>query len=340
MSAAPRVAAEERPAPVLLGDRLDDVRRALAGGALPVALLVALGLVFLVAGLRPTTASFTHDGVAYEATCGIETVVGGSTWDALDTACGRGSGLRALAVAGGAALLLAGLAQLGWAAVRAGGTPGSHGGPVRPALSRPAGRLAAVGAVAGAAVAAGASLVVRSRLDAAVLTGDCLAGSSACADHSGWAGPVRVAGVAVALGCAAVLLHLVVASRRPSARLGVAVLCGATLLVLLALRPVAVEAGTGDDQLRATCGIEVLLAGHPQPSVTSACRAAMGSRAAAGSAGAVLGVVGVVLLWRARAADGTDVPDGTDGTDDPVADGARPRPARRQPLRAGAEVTR
>lgn len=330
MSSTPQVTVHERPQPVLLGERIGRVREALAGGAVPVALLLGLGVVFLVAGLTPTTTSFVDRGESYDATCGIETVLVGSTWEPLDAACGQGGGLRTLAVAGGAALLVAGLAHLAWVAARAGAR---EPGPLRRALRRRSGQVAAGGALAGGAVAAAATLVLRSRLDVAALTGDCLPGSGSCADHSGWAGVVQVGGGLLALGCVGVLLHLTAMPRTSSARIGSVLLVVGVVLVLLGARPVAVEAGSGAGRLRATCGIEVLLAGHPQPSVTSACRGAMGSRVAAAAGGAALAAVGGVLLHRARRHDGSS--DAGSVSNPPT-----PRRRRREPLRAGAEAQR
>jgi hypothetical protein len=74
----------------------------------------------------------------------------------------------------------------------------------------------------------------------------------------------------------------------------------ALLLLGLAVRPAAVEVGSGEGAIRAKCGIEVLLAGHPQPSVSDACRDATASRLALGGLGMLAGAAAAILLWAGR----------------------------------------
>jgi hypothetical protein len=292
--------AQPRPAPVLLGDRLQAIRAALGGGAVTLAIVLVLGVAFLVAGLRLAPITFTDGGTSYTASCGIETVLVGSSWDALATACRDGAGMRILAVVGGTMLVLGGLGQLAWVGSR---RAGERRSAWRRMLEPRSGRLAALGVVVATVVAAAAALVARARLDAAALTGDCLPGSGACPSDSGLAGGVQVAAVLAAVAAGAVLVRPLLAGRSPVTTIGVAVAALAVVLLALAGRPVAVETGTGPGDLRATCGVEILLAGHPQPTVTAACRDAMGSRAAAGAAGLLLGTgAGVLLLAGRRSA--------------------------------------
>lgn len=327
-TSAPIVPVVDRRTPVLLGDRLGRLRQDLSGGFVTLVLLLCLGLVFLVAGLRPTTVTFADAGETYRAECGIETVLLGSTWDALDDACAASGGLRALATAGGVVLLLAGLGQVAWLAARRAG----HTGPLSELLAAPRSRIAALGAALAALVAGAASLVVRARLDAAALSGTCQAGD--CPDRAGLAGAVR-------LGALVALVVLVVVAAWPILRrrsrlwqVGAAAVLAGILLLLLAVRPATVTAG---EDLRGTCGVEVLVAGHPQQSVTAACRDAMAGRPVAGIAGLAALITGAVLVRRAGAAPGDAGPTAGPVALSPV---AAPRPRRRtRPLVAG-EVER
>lgn len=329
----PNVPVHRRPPPVLLGDRLAGLRRDLSNGIVTLALVVGLGVVFLVAGLRPTTASFTDDGASYEASCGVETLVAGSAWDALDAACQEGQGLRLLATAGGAVLLLGGLGQVALVAARrpAGASPAP--GPVRRLLGPPAGRLAAGGVVVAALVAAGASLVARARLDADTLVGDCSSAGAACAGGGGMAGAVRLGALATGLVLIGVLVWPLLRGRGRMLQAGVALVVAGVILLLLAARPVAV---TTTEDLRGTCGVEVLLTGHPQPSVTAACRDAMTTQGATAAAGLVVVAVGGFLVWVGRGSG-----ERSGETDQPAERTSPPpeRPVRRRPLVAG-EVSR
>lgn len=319
----PVLSTTDRTAPVLIGDRLAAMRGDLSSGAVTLALILALGVVFLVAGLRPTTVTFTDQGEAYRAECGIETVLAGSSWDALDTACSASSGMRLLAAGGGLALLLGGLGQVAWLGSR---RP-SRSGPIRETLRTPRSRAAAIGALAAAVVAVGASLVARARLDGATLIGACGAGE--CPDREGLAGAVRLGALVALVALVIVAAWPLLRERSHAWRAGAGLVAAGAVLLLLAARPVTI---TADDDLRGTCGVEVLLAGHPQTSVTTACREAMAGRPVLGVVGLAVAIGGVVLLRTARTP-----PHGTPSTPDsvPSASSTHRRVRRARPLVAG-----